>query len=112
MLKKAGSSLGFKHSKETREKMRDRRHSAETKKILSKTNKGKNNLMYGKPKSESSGKPSQKISVFDNKNNITTIYDSINAAAAALKINISSISMYFTRNRTNLYKGRYVFKKL
>jgi hypothetical protein len=39
--------------------------------------------MYGKAKPAGAGTPSQAIEVFDNKNNQTTTYDSISAAARA-----------------------------
>ncbi len=54
----------------------------------------------------------QKIEVFDKDNNETTTYDSISAAAIALNIRQTSISEYLRNNRTNLFKNRYVFKKV
>lgn len=48
LLKKAGSSLGFKHTEETIANMKNRKHSAEIKVLLSEINKGNNNPMYGK----------------------------------------------------------------
>ena len=53
--------------------------------------------MFGKPRPEGSGSPSQQIEVIDIKNNITPKYDSISAAALALNIKPSRISMYFRR---------------
>jgi hypothetical protein len=66
----------------------------------------------GKEKSEGAGKPSQKISVFDNHNNKTVIYDSINEAACALNISHTIIVIYFARNQQKPYKGQYIFTKL
>lgn len=73
---------------------------------------GDNHPRFGKAKPFGTGKPSQQISVFDKDTNETTIYDSISAAARALKINQAQISKYFIRNQQNLYKGRYIFNKL
>ena len=73
---------------------------------------GKNNPNYGKPRTEGSGKPSQAIEVFDNKNNTTTSYNSMSEAAITLNINIRRISEYFINNQQKPYKARYTFKKL
>ena len=73
-----------------------------------------------------SGSSSQKIEVIDLKDNITTVYDSISAAALALNIQQSRISMYFSlsaqayglvprpraRNKNKPYLLRFIFKKL
>jgi len=59
-----------------------------------------------------SGSPYQAIEVTDIKNDTTTSYDSMSAAAIALNINIRWISDYFVRNQVKPYKGRYTFKKL
>ena len=67
--------------------------------------------MFGKPRPEGAGSPSQKIEVTDIKNNITTKYDSISSAALALNIRKSTISIYFARNQ-KLYKNQYIFKKV
>ena len=68
--------------------------------------------MFGKPRPEGSGSPSQQIEVIDIKNNIVTTYDSISAAAVALNIKQPRISMYFSRNQNKPYKSQYIFKKL
>ena len=69
--------------------------------------------MYGKPKIEGSGKPSQAIEVTDIKNNQATTYDSINEAAKALNLpSHSIISNYIQRNQQKPYKGQYTFKKV
>jgi group I intron endonuclease len=51
ILRKAGSSLGFKHSEQTRAKMSAPKSEA-TRTKLSALNKGKNNPMFGKTQSE------------------------------------------------------------
>src|SRR5438477_10959207 len=73
ILKIAGSRLGSILSKETRAK-------------LALSLKGEKNPMSGKPIAIGAGRPFQKIEVIDIKNNITTKYDSISAAALALNI--------------------------
>ena len=99
ILKIAGSSLGKVHTKETRAKM-------------SSLNAGENNPIFGQPRPEGAGSPSQKIEVLDIKNNITTSYDSISAAALALGIKKNRISTYFINKQTKPFKGRYIFKKV
>jgi len=64
------------------------------------------------PKTEGSGSPSQAIEVTDIKNDTTTSYDSISAAARALNIRKSNIDMYFLNNKKKPYKGRYTLKKI
>lgn len=119
ILKKAGSLLGFKHSEETMAKMSisktgEKNHMfgkiGEKHPMFGKT--GDKNPMFGKPRPEGSGSPSQQIQVIDIENNITTQYVSISAAALALNINPTRISMYFSRNQTKPYKLRFIFKKL
>jgi len=56
ILKKAGSSLGYKHTDDTRAK-------------ISSSMSGENHPMFGKPKPEGSGRPFQKIEVIDLKTN-------------------------------------------
>jgi hypothetical protein len=90
IFKNAGSSLGHSHSVGTRDKMR------EIAKCRSPTN-------------------SIKIQVLDlgaSPTNTKTIYNSISAAAKALNILQQTISVYFKRNQTKPYKGRYVFIKI
>ncbi len=119
ILKKAGSLLGFKHREETIAKMSISK-AGEKNPMFGKIGvehpmfgkTGEKNPMFGKPRPEGSGSPSQQIEVIDIKNNITTKYDSISAAALALDIKQSRISMYFKRNQNKPYKLRYIFKKL
>jgi group I intron endonuclease len=121
--KMSEANLGRKHSDETRKKISDTtrgvKKSGETKMkisdslkgvLKSEQTKGKISVaMLGKPKIEGSGRPSQQISVIDNKTNQTTTYDSIRAAARALNIHKGVIDMYFSRNQQKPYKGRYTF---
>ena len=68
--------------------------------------------MYNKPRVEGSGRPSQRLEVFDNLTNQKIVYDSMGAAALALNLRASSISTYFAENRTTLFGKRYLFKKI
>jgi group I intron endonuclease len=112
ILKIAGSSLGFKHSDESRAQM-------------SALNKGKNNPMFGKTRSKvtrakmsasqmgnTNGQNhpnSIKIEVTDLELNTKTTFGSISEAARALNITHCVISTYFRRNQIKPYKKRYVF---
>lgn len=84
ILQKAGSSLGYKHSEEAREKMRGLR------------------------------KPSLsiKVEVLDLHTNEKSYYDSISAVSQGLNIHQATITNYFSRNQKSAYKGRYIFKKV
>lgn len=107
------AALGRKHSEEVKAKMsvaaHGRKHSEETRKKISDANTGAkrtdetrkkiSDSTKGRPKPAGSGRPPHKIEVFDIKNNSTTIYDSIQAAARALDIKQSIISTYFARNQ-------------
>jgi len=114
ILSIGGSSLGYNHTLETREKM------SRSQKLLGRS--GKNNPSYGAPVSEETRakilkdllqRPNcKRIEVFNVETNETTIYDSIRATARALDIPQSSISMYFKYSQTTPYKGKYIFKKL
>ena len=53
---------------------------------------------------------SKKIEVIDIRNNNTTLYPSISKAARDLGLFQASISLYIKENRTNPFKGRYIFK--
>jgi group I intron endonuclease len=105
--------LGKNHSDETLRKMSDaqkgdknpmfgKKHSDETRKKMSDAN-------LGQAKPKGSGRPCHRIEVFDNKNNQTTTYDSISAAARALNIQKATISKYFARDSQKPYKDQYVF---
>jgi len=99
ILQKAYSSLGFKHSEESRAK-------------ISSSKVGENNPRFGKPKPEGAGSSNQKIEVTDLTLNQKTTYDSMSLAALALDIKKSRISMYLKRDQKSPYLGRYIFKKV
>ena len=112
---------GRKHSDESKTIMSDantgqnnpmfgKNHTEETKTIMSDAKKGEKNPNYDKPRTE--GWPSQQIEVTDIKNDTTITYDSMGEAARALNINISQISKYFSRNQKKPYKGQYTFRKV
>lgn len=138
ILKTAGSSLGFKHTKETLAKIaaakignrafKGKNHTLETRINIAAARKGKNfspetlvklvaaksgekNPMYGKAKPEGAGKPNNIITILDLLTNERTKYDSINEAAKALGIRQTTISLYFSRDQQKPYKGRYIFEK-
>lgn len=114
-------------SLETGAPMRGRKHSKETLKKMSASQKALNRIgenhpmfgltgqaspLYGRDKPEGSGRPSQQISVIDKKTNQTTTYDSMREAARALDLPRSSITDYFKQNQVKPYKGRYIFTKV
>jgi group I intron endonuclease len=130
IAKKAGAPFaGRKHSDETKQIMSDAKKgktlSDETKKIMSDAAKksensgrfkpGENHPNYGKAKYEGAGegRPCQVIEVTDIKNNTTTTYNSIHEAARALNLpNFQAIPNFIKNNQTKPYKGRYTFKKI
>lgn len=67
--------------------------------------------MFGKARPEGAGSPSLKLEVLDLLTNERIEYESINAAALALGINRSAISLYFINNKKNLIKGDMFLKK-
>jgi group I intron endonuclease len=116
----AASFYGLKHSDESRKKISDakiglqagennpffgKNHSAESRKKISEAK-----LAHTRP--EGSGRPCQRIEVFDNKNNQTNIYDSIGEAGRALNISKSIIASYLKRDQQKPYKGQYIFKRV
>jgi hypothetical protein len=103
LLEPTAGSTGFKHSPETREKMRNAQKGLKA---------GEKHHMYGQPRAEGAGRSSQVIEVTDVQTNKKTPFDSIHAAARALNINQASISMYFKQNQQKPYKGQYIFKKI
>jgi len=62
--------------------------------------------MFGQARPEGTGRPNQKVEVFDKKTNIFTTYDSISAAARALNIQKASIRNFCYRNQQKPYRGR------
>ena len=88
-------------------------HNDDTRQKISDAMTGENHPNYGKKKYKGSGRASQAIEVFDNKNNITTSYDSMSEAVRALNLpNHMIIYNYIKNNQQKPYKGRYTFKKL
>lgn len=66
----------------------------------------------GQPRPEGgAGSPSQKIEVIDIKNNITTKYNSISAAAQDLGINRSVISTYLKKKIKRTFTMVVYFQK-
>ena len=111
ILKTAGSSLGYIHSEEARQKMQGnknclgRKLSEETKKKISEANKGTR-------KTGPVGSPSVQIEVLDLFTDIKTTYDSISDAARALGVDKGGISKYFSRNSQKPFKGQYKLFKV
>src|SRR5205085_4420554 len=107
--------------------MSGRKHSDDTKQIMSDAKQGEKNPMFGQNHTEESknkisdalvgntnskNQPnSQAIEVTDIKNNTINYYDSIREAARALNIHYTSIVKYFSQNQKKPYKGQYTFKK-
>ena len=81
-----------------------KKHSEETRVKMSSSQAGEKSSRFGKPRPEGAGRLSQKIEVIDIKNNITTKYDSISAAALDLNIRQSTISRYLAHSDQKLYK--------
>jgi group I intron endonuclease len=105
---------GRKHSEKTKQIMSETENSGRFKpghKHLDEARKKMSEAKLGKPRPEVAGRPYQAIEVFDIKNNLTTQYESISAAAIALDIKQSIISTYFVRNQQKPFKGRYLFRK-
>jgi hypothetical protein len=98
LLKFAKSSSGKKHSLETRLK-------------ISNSHLGEKNPMFENKIPKGAGKPSQKLEVLDIKNNITTKYESISAAALALKIGRTTIYNNLSSKNQKFYKNKYAFKR-
>ena len=93
ILPAAGSSLGFKHSPETKKRIRE-------------------NLL-GRQRPEGAGSPSVQIEVLDLETGTKTVYPSMSEAERALGVSSGSVRVYFSRSQQRPYKGRYkFFKKL
>lgn len=116
----AGNSSGYKHTLESKIKMRKmrlgRKHSEETKQFMSESRKGVNNPFYGKTHSEKSlallrvaaknrkklPVPGIEVEITDLETNITTTYESIRKAASAINSDIKSLSR---REKSQIKKG-------
>jgi len=101
ILKKAGSSLGFKHSEETLAKMRGRKHSEEARLLIS--------AAVSKFNVSSKGIA---IEVTNIETGITTEYPSIYEAAKALNCSDSAIWYNLRSLKQNLTKEDIFLKKL
>src|SRR6266705_6051247 len=91
ILQTAGSSIGHKHTEETRKKISAAR--------------------LGQPRPEGSGRPCQAIEVVDIHKNETTVYESMGKAALALGVHIQAIRKYIKGTRKNPFKNRYIITK-
>jgi group I intron endonuclease len=108
-LKKAGSSLGYRHSSESLSKM----SAAKLGSKLSEETKDKiAAYRLGKPRTWKAGSLPQRIEVCNNLTGSIKEYESIRGAAADLGLNRESICNYFRQNQTKPYKGIYSFKKI
>jgi len=105
----AGNSLGYQHSVESIEKMRNsalgRKHSEEVRKSMSESRKGENNAIYGKIHTSSSldlirkaalnrtnpPVPGIEVEIIDLDTNEVTVYDSIRKAANSIGSDIKNI---------------------
>lgn len=125
ILPNAGSSMGFRHSEETRAKLsaamegeknsmygKKRTHSEETRAKQAAGVKGEKNPRYGKARPSGAGSPSQRIEVLNILTDSRTEYASISAAGVALGIKSTTISNYIGRDQKNAYKGSFIFKKI
>ena len=130
ILKNAGSSLGFKHSEESKiwERLKVCNANPEYKakrlaqlKISNYSKEHKEHLKRlaiknkGRPKTEGSGSPSVSIEVLDLETGIQTIYPSISEAARAIGVTPASIFMAFKRQGESIIwvkKRRYKITKL
>lgn len=134
ILKIAGSLLGFKHSEETLKNFRNRKHSEQSKKLMSEINLGKNNPRFGKTHTEEtkalmraaqlgkvlSESAKTKMSVdrgtaikgFDLETNETSIFSSMKKAAEALGVTQPALSQRFKKASSFLFKGRYQIEKI
>jgi group I intron endonuclease len=121
ILQKAGSSHGFNHSEETKQKMRDRVRRGEEKtrllemlKELNSSEKHREHLkrlnssieqkkhlerlhksLKGRAKPEGSGLQKVALEVFDKETGIKTTYPSMGGAALAMGVSTASISKAF-----------------
>ena len=114
ILKIAGSRLGHKHTKETREMLstlqKGRVVSKETRAILSAFQKGRIETKETRAKKSAANPKSRSVEVTDIKTNITTVYTSIREAARDL--NSSCPSLIYSMKVGNLFKKRYKIVKI
>lgn len=133
--------MGFKHTEETINKFRTRKHSEETKKRMSEVPRGKrteeakkrmseakknmteetkkkmseakkgNKARVGQPRPVGAGRSNVQLKVLDLESGIQTVYSSISEAALALGTTKGSISKYFSQNTNRPFKGRFCIKR-
>lgn len=128
----AGSSKGYKHTEESLSKIKNRIISKETKENMRQSAKerlyreGKKGPFENKKHTEESlallraiaqnreshPVPGLKVQVTDLETDITTIYNSIRAAVAALNSDIKTILRREKNQITKPYRGRYIIKIL
>jgi len=89
--------------------MAGKKHSEDTKKIMSIAKQGKNHPMFNKVRIEKVGSPPVKLEVQNILTNEIKIYESISEAAKVLGIRQSAISLYISRKQKSPYKGQYLF---
>ena len=125
ILTKVYNSLGFTHTEESIEKIRQkavgRTQSLEVRKRMSENRKGYNNSFYGKTHTLENiakmreralsrtfdPKPGFKVEVEDLKTNTKTIYKSMQDCAKSLNSHLSSLLRWEKRERKKPFKGRY-----
>lgn len=130
ILEKAGSSLGYKHSLESIDKLSRlalrRKHSDEVRQAMSKTRKGEGNSFYGRTHSEETRAKLREIALKRDKapragklvkvtdliDNVVTEYPSMREAAKALNTHLSTLWRKDKKGNTKPYKGRYIISIL
>jgi len=108
ILTKAGSSLNFKHSKETLDKFKSRKLSAEALSNLKKKTK-MGATLSPLAKANQLLATSHTITIRDIETNITKEYSSIRSAAIVLQISHSALLNYIDKNK--LYKNKYIVER-
>ena len=118
ILSTAGSSKGFKHSNETILRMKSRRHTEESKAIMSAAKRGVNHYMFGKKVSEEvklkirlKRGTAIKITDLDTSENNKT-FASIGEAAKFLGVDRSYFSKCVKKSSSFILKDRYKIEKL
>jgi hypothetical protein len=101
ILKIAGSPLGYIHSEESKNKISDGMRG----------NKNAENSL-GRQRPKGAGSPSVQIEVLDLETGTKTVYPSMNETGRALGVPTGSIQMYFSRNTSKPYKGKFLLRKL
>lgn len=132
--------LGKTHSEETKKKISEalkgknhpmfgKKHTEQAISKISAAIRGKKSLMFGKKhteetlakmsaarlnksRPEGSGSPLKRIVVLNVLTNERTEYESISAAAKALNIRKSTISLFLANNQQKPYKNLFIFKEI